>query len=70
MTEAVEQVRVRQLPDGRLDRENAALYLGCTPKTLAMWALCGRGPKPVKAGGRIFYYRADLDRFIKHGETA
>ncbi len=67
--DAVDQVRVRVLPDGRMDRENAALYLGRATKTLAMWALQGRGPSSVKVGGRRFYYRAELDRFI-HEEAA
>jgi hypothetical protein len=62
-----EQVRVRVLPDGRMTRENAARYLGNQPKTLAMWRLQGKGPRSVKVGGRIFYYRADLDAFIDGG---
>jgi hypothetical protein len=69
LRDSVEQIRVRVLPDGRLGRDDAARYLGCKPKTLAMWALCGRGPRWVKVGGRVFYYRADLDSFIR-GETA
>jgi hypothetical protein len=63
--EAIERVRVRVLPDGRLDRSNAARYLGCAAKTLAMWAFCGRGPRMVKVGGRAFYYKDELDRFIR-----
>jgi helix-turn-helix protein len=61
----VESVRCRVLPDGRMDRENAAAYLGVKPKTLSMWALTGRGPEFVKVGGRVFYYRAVLDDFIQ-----
>ncbi len=38
----VEQVRVRVLPDGRMDRVNAAKYIGVAVKTLAMWQLDGR----------------------------
>jgi len=49
-------------------RDDAARYLGCAAKTLAMWALCRRGPRWVKVGGRIFYYQADLDAFIRGGE--
>lgn len=66
---AVEQVRVRVLPDGRMTRDDAARYLGHQPKTLAMWTLQGKGPRSVKVGGRVFYYRADLDAFIR-GEAA
>ena len=67
--ESVEQVRVRVLPDGRLTRSDAARYIGAAEKTFAMWQLQGKGPRSVKVGGRVFYYRDDLDRFIR-GETA
>ena len=60
----VEPIRVRVLPDGRLDRENAAKYLGRKPKTLAMWSMEGRGPRSVRVGGRVFYFQDDLDRFV------
>ena len=65
----MEPIRIRVLPDGRMDRENAAKYLGRKPKTLAMWQLQGRGPKSVLIGGRRFYYQQVLDRFIR-GEDA
>ena len=68
-SEAVEQIRVRVLPDGRMPRDDVAAYLGCTPKTLAMWQLQGKGPCSVRIGGRRFYYKADLDAFIR-GEVA
>lgn len=60
----VELVRVRVLPDGRMDRENAAKYLGNKSKTLAMWALQGKGPAVHKTGGRCFYYQQELDAYI------
>ncbi len=59
-----EVVRVRILPDGRLSRGDAARYLGLKSKTLSMWSMQGRGPRPIKVGGRVFYYRHSLDRFI------
>ena len=65
----IDQVRVRILPDGRMDRENAAKYLGNTPKTLAMWQLGGKGPPSVLVGGRRFYFKDSLDAFIR-GEAA
>jgi hypothetical protein len=65
VSDAIDMVRVRVLPDGRMDRESAARYLGRRPKTLAMWALHGKGPRSVKVGGRIFYFRVDLDEFIR-----
>ncbi len=65
----IDSVRVRVLPDGRMDRQNAALYIGMKPKTLAMWELEGKGPPSIKVGGRRFYFKADLDRFI-NGQAA
>ena len=66
---AVEQVRVRVLPDGRMTRRDAAKYLGRAEKTLAMWEMEGKGPRSVLVGGRRFYFRAILDAFIG-GEAA
>lgn len=65
----MEAVRCRVLPDGRMSRDDAAKYLGLKVKTLAMWSLAGKGPRAVKVGGRVFYYRNDLDAFIR-GEAA
>ena len=62
-------VRVRMLPDGRMTRRDAAAYLGLKPKTLAMWAVDGRGPKSMRVGGRCFYFKDALDAFIR-GEAA
>jgi len=65
---AIEHVKVRILPDGRMARGDAALYLGHQPKTLAMWALQGKGPRSLKVGGRVFYFKEDLDAFIRAGK--
>jgi hypothetical protein len=62
---AMEHVKVRILPDGRMARGDAALYLGRQPKTLAMWALQGKGPRSLKVGGRVFYFKEDLDAFVR-----
>ncbi len=64
----IEQVRVRILPDGRMARIDAATYLGLKPKTLAMWAMEGKGPRAHRVGGRCFYYKHELDAFVR-GET-
>jgi hypothetical protein len=53
------------LPDGRLSRKAAAHYLGHQPKTLASWYAMGKGPRSVKVGGRRFYFKEDLDVFIR-----
>ena len=68
-TEEIEEVRVRVLPDGRMTRRDAARYLGRAEKTLAMWALEGKGPPSVLVGGRRFYFKEALDGFIR-GEVA
>ena len=66
---AIEQIRVRVLPDGRMDRRNAAKYLGKAEKTLAMWALQGKGPKSILVGGRRFYFKDVLDAFVSAEAT-
>ena len=68
--DTVEKVRVRVLPDGRMSRDTAARYLGYEAKTLAMWALEGKGPKSLKVGGRVFYFKDTLDAFIRGDDAA
>ena len=54
--------------DGRMDTKNAAAYLGLSIKTLAMKRCDGSGPVFVKRG-RIFYYRDDLDKWLRAGRV-
>lgn len=68
--DTIEMVRVRVLPDGRLDRNNAAKYLGLQPKTLANLESRGKGPRSRKVGGRVFYYKEDLDAYINGQPSA
>ncbi len=56
----VDQVRVRILPDGWVDRKNAAKALSRTPKTLAEWKRLGIGPRAHNRGGRVFYKWEDV----------
>ena len=63
------EIFVDLLPDGRLSAANAATYLGLSPKTLATWRVQGRGPAFVKRG-RIFYYKEDLDAWIRKGRVS
>ncbi len=60
-----ERVRVRVLPDGRMSRQDAAKYLGRSEKTLAMWAMNGSGPRSVRVAGRCFYFKTDVDAYIR-----
>jgi len=70
MPTTVEQVRVRILPDGRMDTDNAAAYIGNATKTLDQWAYQGKGPRFLKVGGKRFYFKADLDAFIRGAPQA
>ena len=65
----LEFVRVRILPGGRMDRKNAAKYLGRKVKTLAMWKLQGKGPKCATVMGRCHYFKDDLDAFLRGEAT-
>lgn len=57
---------IRMFPDGRMDTESAALYLGRSPKTLAVMRCLGTGPSYIKRG-RIFYFKEDLDAWLNEG---
>ncbi len=61
----VEPVRVRVLPNGNMDSNNAAKYLDRAPKTLAMWRMQGRGPPWWKCGGRVLYNKEALDAYLR-----
>lgn len=62
---SLERPRVRVLPDGRMTRRDTARYLGHAEKTLAMWQSTGKGPRSVLVGGKRFYFKADVDAFIR-----
>ena len=64
-TAEIESVRVRVLPNGNLDSNNAAKYLNRAPKTLAMWRMQGRGPPWWKCGGRVLYNKEALDAYLR-----
>jgi hypothetical protein len=69
MPDALHTPQVIVLSDGRMDRKNAALYVGLSAKTLAMKACMGTGPKFVKRG-RVWYRKEDLDAWLSRGEIA
>ena len=60
---------IRTFPDGRMDTQGAASYLGLSIKTLAMKRCDGSGPKFIKCG-RIFYYKDDLDEWLRAGRVS
>lgn len=63
----IEEVKIRVMPDGRVNRAHAAAYLDRSPKTLADWHSKGIGPRARKVGGRVFYYLRDLEAFRDTG---
>lgn len=67
MTNEIQIEPIHTLHDGRMSRTEAARYLGLSTKTLGMWALHDKGPRYVRVGGRIFYFKHDLDAFIQQG---
>lgn len=60
----VEPVKI--LPDGRMDTVNAAIYIGRKQHTLAQWRSDGCGPPYVKCG-RIYYYKDEIDEWLRKG---
>jgi hypothetical protein len=63
MSHELERIKITIFPDGRLDTDNAAQYLGLSTKTLAMMRSAGNGPKFVKRG-RVFYFLEDLQTWM------
>lgn len=64
----VETVRVQILPDGRMDTKNAAAYVGVSVNHLEKMRWKGSGPRFVKLGAkRVFYFKEDLDVWIRSG---
>lgn len=48
-----------------LPRPGAAAYCGSSPATFADLACKGEGPPYVVAGGRAWYRKPDLDRWLE-----
>ncbi len=63
---SVKEIEITVYPDGRVDTDNASLYIGKSKKTMAMHRSNGTGPPFIKQG-RIFYYLDDLDAWMKEG---
>ena len=64
--ESTEPTPTTPLKSGLLSRREAALYLGVSEQTLAIWKCTGRYNLPVvKIGGLAKYRKADLDAFIE-----
>ena len=48
-----------------LNTEQAAVYLGFSPKSLTRWRPTGQGPEFSQVGRRILYNIEDLDKWVK-----
>lgn len=59
-SESHQALRLQVLPDGKVNRQNAALFLGRAPKTLAEWHRLGIGPSSFLIGCRRFYWLDEL----------
>lgn len=69
LTEAVKATATRKQSD-LVSRDEAAAYLGVSPKTLATWASTKRYPLSMVKIGRVVKYRlSDLDAFIESRTT-
>lgn len=51
--------------DGRMNPAAVQRDFGIAIKTLAIWRTDGTGPRFVKVGGRVFYFREDVERFCQ-----
>lgn len=52
-------------PDGRMTSKDTAFYIGLSDGTLANWRTLGKGPKFTKIGGRIYYYKSEIDCWLQ-----
>jgi hypothetical protein len=60
---------IRYLTEKQLESEYHPLFRA---KTLQGWRLLGKGPRFVKVGGRVFYSRDEIERYLQQNvvETA
>ena len=55
---------IKVTPDGRVTFDDAARYLGFSPKTLEQWKAKCYGPAAYKIGGKLFYKLIELENFV------
>lgn len=51
--------------DPLLTEAQAAAYRGLKPQTVRIERCRGKGPRYIRQGGRIFYRRSDLERYLE-----
>jgi len=65
------EVQNNSFPSSLLSRKEAAIYLGLSEQTLAIWKCTKRYDLPfVKIGRLIKYRKSDLDKFISHNASS
>lgn len=52
------------LLDGYVSRDELALELRVTVRTLDKWAWLRKGPPKVRIGARVYYHRDDVREFL------
>lgn len=52
------------ISEDAVDTNGAAVIVGCSPHTLNTWRSRGTGPKFHRIGGRIRYFKADLQEWL------
>ncbi|BCR05315.1 hypothetical protein DESUT3_23840 [Desulfuromonas versatilis] len=60
------KIDIEILPDGRMDTANTAAYIGYKVHTLAQWRHEKKGPPYIKRG-RVYYFKDDVDAWLKEG---
>ena len=61
----IERPVIRATASGRVDERSAALYLGCSPRTLRKMRAEDSGPSYECVRGRIWYALAELDAYLE-----
>lgn len=54
---------------GLLTRPETALALRYSVPTLKRWEKNGRGPHPIRMGTRVYYRRAEIERWLTEHEA-
>jgi predicted DNA-binding transcriptional regulator AlpA len=57
-------VKVAVNPD-LVTGDELAADIGVNPKTLQRWAREGRGPRRVRLGNRAYYFRPEVEAWLK-----
>lgn len=60
---------IQVTPPTKLNRADAACYIGVKKATLASWATLGKGPKFVKVGAKVWYFQRHLDDWLESRAT-